>query len=335
MPAHPVSPTAKHKAPAGKHAPGKAGGPAGAPLAHPAAQGLGGLPLAEQKARVAPKEHASGQHHAAAQPADGQAGASQHELHHPFRYSGEPLPFLKEILQGKLRPSPKANLAAFLDMVGQAKVRPGTKGARTFTSPADGLAAIITGVVLSIVDKYQHVASPAQKAVLERVTRDHLKLLETPMGPDGKTGGHRVVGVKGEGKGLAGPALSHGAPARVETVNQTAVVLLGLQRLVEDPLSAGQHPRIQKLLDQLVPEFKASVVQCYSGPNVRKWKYGLSGRPEDQSHLKTSWDQMRKLGKTQSKHAAWFAAQADRIERLWPRATGPWEGLSNQAGSLG
>jgi len=50
-----------------------------------------------------------------------------------FHFSGEPLPVLKEILQGKLG-GPKACLRAFLDIWHQATVRRGTHGARTFIS---------------------------------------------------------------------------------------------------------------------------------------------------------------------------------------------------------
>jgi hypothetical protein len=219
-------------------------------------------------------------------------------------------------------------------MVRQAKVRPGTGGARTFTSPADGLAAIITGVILMIVEKYRGVATGAQGRVLDHVLNDHLKLLAKPMGRDGRSGGHRVDGFRHGGDGLVGPALSHGASVRVETVNQTAVVLLGLQRLVENPAFKYKHARIQRLIDHLTPEFKSSVLHCYKGKDVHDWHYGKSARLEDESHLKTSWDMIVKLGKTDARAAAWYRAEAERIAKLWPRVTGSWDGLSNAAGSL-
>ncbi len=304
--------------------------------------GLRALSLKEQRARLSPKQTAPGSSAQEREPEEERELASVSEAHEAgaharkkeFHYTGEPLPWLKLILQGKLRSTPKGNLRAFIEMVGQAKVRPGTQRARTFTSPADGLAAIITGVVLSIVEKYREVGTAAQQVVLDRVLTDHLRLLATPMSANGRAGGHRVEGVNGEGDGLVGPALSRGASVRVETVNQTAVVLVGLQRLRDNPEFKPRHAKIQKEIDELTAEFKALIRHCYKGRRPHYWHYGLSSRLEDESHLKTSWDMLVKLGRSQSKSAAWFKGQADRIARLWPRVEGPWEGLSNQAGSL-
>jgi len=259
------------------------------------------------------------------------AAHAQHATAH-YHLAGEPLPVLKEILGGK-HGNPKQNLALFLDVMRQATARPGAHGARTLVSPADGLAAIITGVILDIVERYRHVATPKQQGVLDHILRDHLTLLSTPMSRDGRGGGHRVSGVKGHGDGLAGPALSHGASVRVETVNQTAVVLLALERLVENPLFAAHHDRIQRMIDHLTPEFRASVEHCYRGRDVHDWHYGLSSRLEDQSHLKTSYEQMKKLAKTNARAKHWYQAQVERIARLWPRVTGK-DDLPNTAGSL-
>jgi hypothetical protein len=251
-----------------------------------------------------------------------------------FRFSGEPLPVLKEILQGKLG-GPKACLRAFLDMWQQATVRRGTGGARTFISPADGLAGIITGVILCIVDRYREVATPGQQRTLDRILSDHLKLLATPLSRDGRGGGHRVAGVKGKGQGIAGPALNHGNAVRLETVNQTAVVLLGLQRLDENPdLPPRAHARVRRLISELTGEFKRCLVKCYAGRDVHDWHYGLSSRLEDQGHLKTTWDMLVKLGRSKAASAEWYTAQAERIARLWPRVKGPWDGLSSAAGTL-
>lgn len=309
------------------HAPGHA---------HSPLHALKGLTLAEQKQKVSP----GGQ---VATDVDEEedddeerqlASAKSATARARFRYSGEPLPWLKEIVQGKLRKTPKGNLRAFLDMVRQATVRPKTGGARTFISPADGMASIITGVVINIVEKYRELATPGQQRVLNRVLTDHLKLLEKPMSGDGRGGGHRVEGVRRSGDGLAGPALNHGHAVRLETVNQTAVVLLALQRILDNPDFAGRHDRVEKLVGELTPEFKSCLLRCYRGRDVSKWRYGLSSRPEDQSHLKTTWDMLVKLSRTKAKAAKWYKTHADRIERLWPRVAGPWEGLSNQAGSL-
>lgn len=273
-------------------------------------------------------------HEASTAATDHPQNVAHHEAHavtSHFHYTGEPLPALKEILQGK-HGKPARSLADFLSMYRQATVRRGTGGARTFISPADGMAAIITGVVLSIVEKYREHGTPAQQKTLDKILADHLRLLSLPMTADGRGGGHRVSGVKHEGRGLVGPALSHGASVRVETVNQTAVVLLGLERLVENPDFAAQHPRIQHLLDVLTPELKASVLHCYKGGDEHRWHYGLSGRLEDASHLKTTWDMLTKLGRSKSKDAEWFAAQAHRIARAWPRVTGSWDGLHDTPG---
>lgn len=303
--------------------------PVGSPL-----NALKGLTFAEQKKMVAPGGQAAEE---AVEEEDDRelasAGAAR-SARARFRYSGEPLPWLKEILQGKLRKTPKGNLVAFLDMARQATVRPRTGGARTFISPADGLAAIITGVVISIVEKYREVATPGQRRTLDRVLTDHLKLLEKPLSSDGRSGGHRVEGARREGDGLAGPALNHGHAVRLETVNQTAVVLLSLQRILDNPDLEGRHARVEELVGELTPEFKSCLLRCYRGRNVSRWRYGLGNRREDQSHLKTTWDMLVKLSRTKAKAKAWYKAHADRIERLWPRVAGPWEGLSNQAGSL-
>jgi hypothetical protein len=266
--------------------------------------------------------------------ADAEDKAEASTARHRFHFSGEPLPALKLIVQGKLG-SPKANLRAFIDMWSQATVRRGTHGARTFISPADGLASIITGVILLIVEKYRDIATPAQKRTLDTVLAHHLRLLSTPLSANGRSGGHRVGGVKHQGKGIAGPALNHGNSVRLETVNQTAVVLLGLERLaMNDELRHVHQARIDRLIAALTPEFKACLLKCYRGRDVHDWHYGLSTRLEDQSHLKTTWDMLKKLARTQSRAKEWYEAQADRIAHLWPRVTGSWDGLSNAAGTL-
>ena len=105
------------------------------------------------------------------------------------------------------------------------------------TTTVSGIDLNVVGVILMIVEKYRGVATAKQGRVLDRVLNDHIVLLAKPMSRDGRSGGHRIGGFKRQGDGLVGPALSHGASVRVETVNQTAVVLLGLQRLVENPLA--------------------------------------------------------------------------------------------------
>jgi hypothetical protein len=248
----------------------------------------------------------------------------------PFQATGgEPLPKLKTLLRSA---SPQ-NLANFIELMKKAPVRIGST-VRTPISPADGLAAITTGLVLRAVDKFGKVATLEQKTFLDKTLRDHLNLLSLPL----SRGGHRQVGISGpEVDGLAGPTKIKGVPMQHPpvTINQSAVVLQSLQKLRENPAFATQRPKIEQLISSLMPEFKAGLAARYpANRKVSQWYYGSAARHEDQSHLKTTYEELKKLGASTSEHAQWAKNTVARIAKAWPRVTGPWEGLSNQEGSL-
>lgn len=249
----------------------------------------------------------------------------------PFA-GGEPLPKLKELF---FAPVTKANVHVFRTMMEHAPVRHGTH-IRTPLSPQDGLAVIITAFVLRLCQKYMPFSEKqdeADHAFLKHTLSQHLTLLDTRE-HGGHSGGHLTHGIDGKLDALVGPS----TPYQVVTVNQTAITLLTLERLHENPdpiYHAGDGKKVEHLIKLITPEFKREVLRYYP-PHTppHQWHYGSSSRLEDQSHLKTSWDQLHQLGQTQSKEAAWYKAQADRIAHAWPRAKGSWDGLSNTAGSV-
>ena len=70
-------------------------------------------------------------------------------------------------------------------------------------------------------------------------------------------GGLQMKGVIG-GNAIAGPTLGAGAP--VVTINQTAIVLVGLNRLSQNPALAAKAAQVNGLIGKITPEFKKELV---------------------------------------------------------------------------
>jgi hypothetical protein len=253
------------------------------------------------------------------------AASAKHEKPVYF-HGGEPLPVLKTYLQGEIN---KPKLAAFISMMKHSPVRAGN--VRTPTSPADGIAAIITGVILRICDKYSGIATAKQRRFLEHTVIGHERLLTLPL----NTGGHRRKGIVGnQNDGLAGPT----RPYSVVTANQTAVVLTSLLMLAQNDKFKRQRPKLMRLYRTLAPEFKQGLLELYDPhKSPHHWQYGSSGRLEDQSHLKTTYEELKKLGHlAPGADAKWYEHQVERIAHQYPKVKKSWEeNGSNVAGSLG
>ena len=248
-------------------------------------------------------------------------------------HGGEPLPVLKELF---FAPTTDGNLVTFMKMIDEAPVRPGTH-IRTPLSPQDGLATITTDFVIRVCNKYlpyaKKHAEPKRHAWLEKTLHDHLTLLATPA-HGSYAGGHLTKGLDGKLDALVGPS----RPYQVITVNQTAITLLTLEDMKENPdpqFQATYGKKVEHLIEIVTPEFHRELLRWYPPDRpAHDWHYGSSGRLEDQAHVKTTYDELVKLGKSKSRHAAWYAAQARRIAHAYPRVTGSYDGLSNQAGSI-
>jgi hypothetical protein len=276
------------------------------------------------------EEHDTGETHtrslASAGGAHATAAAAKHHEKPVYFHGGEPLPVLKTYLQGETN---TAKLAAFISMMKHSPVRAGN--VRTPTSPADGIAAIITGVILRICDKYSGIATGKQRRFLEHTVIGHERLLTLPLAK----GGHRRKGIVGnQNDGLAGPT----QPYSVVTANQTAVVLTSLLMLAQNDKFKRQRPKLMRLYKTLAPEFKQGLLKLYDPhKSPHHWQYGSSGRLEDQSHLKTTFEELKKLSHlAPDGDAKWYEHQVERIAHQYPKVKKSWEeNGSNVAGSLG
>ena len=247
-------------------------------------------------------------------------------------HGGEPLPVLKDLF---FAPETEGNLRVFMGMIDHAPVRPGTH-VRTPLSPQDGLATIITNFVIRICDKYLPWAKqrrePKHEQWLQHTISGHLVLLSTPS-TGSHSGGDLTRGLNGKMDGLLGST----TPDDI-AVNQTAITVLTLEQMRENPDPHYQHlhgKKIDKLLAKFTPELKLEVLRMYP-PNKppHEWDYNNMGKLEDQSHLKTTWSQLDALGRSKSKERAWYRAQADRIAKEAPHVKDGWDSQSGAAGSV-
>ncbi len=242
----------------------------------------------------------------------------------------EPLDMLKEM---SALPSAR-NLRGLLRLIAHAPAR-ARLGLRTPLSRQDGLTTIVTAFVMRAAMRQFRAAGPGARKKLQRIIGNHLRLSNTPLG----AGGLRVAGVGGGAlTGLAGPT-SNGFS--VETVNQTAVMLVTLHQLRRDPAFAAHRPVVRGQWARFEPEFRALLLRCYPpGQHPRTWRYGVSPdrpsyhRHEDQSHLKTTYQQLRRLVELEAPNAPWCQQQADRLEAAYPLVNAPWEDLGSHDGSI-
>jgi hypothetical protein len=168
---------------------------------------------------------------------------------------------------------------------------------RTAVSPKDGVTSINTGLILSAIAKLYRGAEPNEKAALKTLLRNQLTLLTTPASKQ-KDRGSPESGLQLPGDAVAGP--TNGGDAPIETVNQTAVVVLGLNRLLKWAPHLAKENLIDDLTAKITTEFQNELKQSYPDekptPGHESWHYGPNTkRPEDPAHVYFTFQQLLEL----------------------------------------